>query len=119
MIYLAQPYSHHDPAVRQHRYEQGMLLTAQLAASDAIVYAPIVHWHEVALRHDLPTDFAFWQRICLAMLGRSSQMLIAKLPGWKESVGVNAEREYAYSLGLPIDYINPPSMEKLDEKVAP
>jgi hypothetical protein len=105
MIYLGQPYSHPDPAIRQLRYEQGMALCAELARAGKVVYAPIVHWHEIARLHNLPTDYEFWKKICLSILGRSTQLLVAKLSGWELSVGLADERKFAREMGIPINYI--------------
>ena len=50
MIYVASPYTHEDPAVREERYLAALRYTAKLLANKRWCFSPIVHCHDLALR---------------------------------------------------------------------
>ena len=102
-IYLASPYSAESAAVRQQRYEAVCAAAARMLAEGKIVFSPIAHSHPIAVAHDLPGDFAFWQRQCLSYLDAwATELWVLTLEGWEESCGVRAEIGYARELGLPV-----------------
>jgi hypothetical protein len=45
VIYLASPYSHPNPAVREQRFQAACQAAAALLRSGQAVFAPIVHSH--------------------------------------------------------------------------
>jgi len=92
MIYLAQPYSHPDPTIVQTRYEIALEYCNLLR--DRHPYSPIVHWHNVASKHDLPTDAAFWRKYNYHMLSLASSLYILRMPGWEQSEGLANEVKY-------------------------
>lgn len=104
-IYLASPYTDPDPLIRELRYYQALRATADLLKVKQYVYSPIVHCHEVAKKHKLPTHFDFWQNYNFAMLRAASSFAILQADGWKESVGVLAESNEAIRLNLVRFYI--------------
>ena len=105
MIYLAQPYSHPHPDVRELRYEMALKVCATYAKRGSMVYSPIVHWHNVALEYPLPKDAKFWERLNHKMMDIANRMHVMKLDGWRESVGLTEEIEYAKEIGLVTDWI--------------
>jgi Domain of unknown function (DUF1937) len=110
-IYLASPYSHPDPSVREARYQAALDATAFLTRCKYIVYSPIVHFHSVALKHKLPTDAKYWNFVNDAMIGKALSLYILRLDGYLYSKGVDDELMLAEDLELEIRYmtpINPP-----------
>lgn len=105
--YLASPYSDPDPAVRQQRFEAACGFTAHLLSCRVHVFSPIVHCHPLALRHNLPKDYAFWKAFNLAFLASATRLRVLKLPGWKESTGVRGEIRAAREMGKPVKYEEP------------
>ncbi len=101
MIYLAAPYSHPDPAVREERYRQTCWHAVRLMREGRLVYSPIVHSHPLA-QLGLPGDWPFWAEHNREMLNASSRLVVLALDGWQESQGVAAEVEIARELDLPI-----------------
>ena len=95
MIYLASPYSDPDQSVMVRRFEDACEAVAHLTNSGKTVYSPIVHFHPVAIRHQLPRDFAFWREVNFNMLDRASKLYVLMLDGWRDSVGVQAEIDRA------------------------
>lgn len=102
MIYLASPYTDPDPAIMQQRYDQVLEFAAKITQTGKLVYSPIVHYHPMASRFDLPREANYWERANKAMLGRARTLWIYQLEGWDTSVGVNKEIEWAVDLWLPV-----------------
>lgn len=105
MIYLASPYNHINPFVRAQRYLSALEAVALLLTQRKWVYSPIVHCHEIARNHGLPTGYDFWLDYDLHMLDRCEELYILDIDGWKTSIGVGAERKHAAKLTLPISLI--------------
>jgi hypothetical protein len=99
-IYLASPYSHPNPQVMHARYLAVAAECAKLLKAQDWTYSPIVHCHELARMHGLPTDFEYWKRYNRAMLSSASAFYILTIPGWEQSRGVTAERAMAECAGL-------------------
>lgn len=104
MIYLASPYSSPDPAVREQRFRAACQATVALVRAGAVVFSPVVHGHPLA-EHGLPTGPAFWLRIDGEFLERCDEVVVLKLDGWEESVGVQAEITLAVELGKTFRYM--------------
>lgn len=107
LVYLASPYTHPSEQVRHARF---MAVTEQAACGweqGYGVYSPITLTHEAGERFGLPKDWEFWGALCRATLERHHELWVLCLPGWRESVGVQAEIALARELRLPIRYIVP------------
>jgi hypothetical protein len=110
LIYLASPYSgkgENKLAVEQSRFEQICTIAARLMNEGNHIFSPIAHCHPIAVKHDLPTDWAYWQAYLKVMLPRCDEIWIAKMDGWDVSTGVQAEIKLAEELGKPIKYVEP------------
>lgn len=100
--YLASPYTAPDPQLRAARYEVACAAAAAMLREGFLVFSPIAHSHPLAA-YDLPVEFDFWRRHCLSFLDYwATELCVLTLPGWKESVGVAAEIDFALKLGLPV-----------------
>ena len=106
MIYLASPYSHPHAIVRELRFHDACLATAQLLQAGHNVFSPILHGHPLAA-HGLPTDWSFWERFDRDHIQRCDNLVVLLLDGWQESVGVTAEIRIAAELGRSVGYWNP------------
>ncbi len=103
MIYLATPFSSPDIEVRQARYEEACRETAELLREGKIVFSPIVHSYPLT-EYGLPGDWEFWQKVDSHMLRKADRLLVLMMPGWKESIGVQAEITLAERLGIGVEY---------------
>lgn len=110
-IYLASPYTDKLATVMALRYKQVAESTAHLLRREIHVYSPIVHCHEIAVRHNLPKGFDFWQRYNKTMLEASGALWILQLEGWSESKGVQWEISHANKINLPIKMLMYPLRE--------
>jgi len=106
LIYLASPYSHDDPAIREQRFNDVARIAALLFSRGEFVFSPILHSHPMAELHDLPNDWEFWQSYDRLMLSRCDVMYILMINGYLESLGVDAERDTAIDCDIPIVYID-------------
>ncbi len=70
------------------------------------VFSPIGHshpLHEIGMKG----DWSFWKRVDTQYLRLSNRMVVLTLPGWEESVGVQAEIKIAKKLKLQVCYMDP------------
>jgi sugar phosphate isomerase/epimerase len=104
-IYLASPYSHQDPAVREARWRAVCAVAARLMGAGLYVYSPIAHTHPIAEAGDLPKGWDYWQGFDRAMLAHAKELWVVTMEGWDQSAGVKAEVEIAQELGLPVSHI--------------
>lgn len=110
MIYLASPYSHPDPTVRQERFEQACSCVAHFAErNEAVIYSPIVHSHAIVQAGHAPADLAFWMAHDLHMLRLAEKLFVLQIDGYRESVGVRIEIAAAEAMGTPVEYYPPPT----------
>jgi hypothetical protein len=107
MMYLAGPYSHKDESIRQARFEALTKKAAQLMRDGHVIFSPITHGHAIAELHDLPLEFEWWSNQCLTILKSARGLLVLCIDGYKESIGVNSEIEYAKANNIPVKYVNP------------
>ena len=105
MIYIASPYTHMKEFMRHQRYIMATHAVAHYSAQGVLCYSPVVHFHNVAMMHDLPKDFHFWEEINYGMLRLATQLCVLKIDGWDTSFGVMKEIEYAERIGVSIIYL--------------
>jgi len=111
MIYLASPYTHPDPAVREARFRAACRQAAEMLRCGIPVFSPIAYTHPIAA-HGLPPEWDFWADYDRAFLEMCSDVWVLMLDGWRESKGVRAEIEIAVGLGKPVMYVEPDEMPK-------
>ncbi|MFA4945164.1 MAG: DUF1937 family protein [Lentisphaeria bacterium] len=106
LTYLASPYSDPDPAVREARFHAACHAASILMARGILVYSPIAHTHPIAQSGELPKGWEFWERYDRRMLAACDSLTVLCIPGWRESVGVQAEIAIAIEMGLPVRYVD-------------
>lgn len=117
LVYLASPYSNDDAQVRHYRHQKAIKATASLVERGFLVFSPIVHSVPLVEVGGLGTVWADWAEYDKAFLQHCSIMAILKLPGWRESVGVQTELLYARKLALQLAQVDPVTyrMSEFDE----
>lgn len=105
--YLASPYSHPDPEVREQRFQAVCRAAARLMREGEQVFSPIAHTHPIAMAGCLPGDWEFWREYDEEMLSHAGKFTILTLRWWSLSKGVHDETVIARRLGLPIEYMAP------------
>ena len=102
LFYLATPYSHDDPEVREERFHMACDVAGHLMGKGIYVYSPIAHTHPLACRCDLPKGFEFWEGYDRLILSKCNALLVVMADGWAESKGVNAEILMARQMGIVV-----------------
>lgn len=110
LIYLASPYSHESPGVRQFRFEMACFYAGKVMDNEHIIFSPIAHSHPIE-QFGLGEikDANFWLHQDFEILKRCDELWVLMLDGWKESYGVNREIDFANNMGMKV------SFKRLDE----
>lgn len=101
-IYVASPYSDPDPNVMADRYLEVMRYTADLIVQGQWAYSPIVHCHDMALRHDFPKHHNFWMGFDAAMILPCKEVHVLQLDGWAQSKGIEHELKFCALIQKPV-----------------
>lgn len=107
MIYLACPYSHDDPKVREYRANVATEMAAQYIGRGMMTYSPLTYGHPINKILNREGTWSQWQKHDIHMLKHCDEVVVLILDGWKESKGLDAELHVARALGLPITYVDP------------
>jgi hypothetical protein len=111
VIYLAVPYSHPDPDVMEKRYLAANKTAYRLMVYGHAVFSPISQSHPIEQTVGVRKNWDFWRYQDLTILDRCDTLFILCLDGWKESVGVTEEIEYARANDIDIIYLRPEDFE--------
>lgn len=104
-IYLATPYSHDDPEIREKRFLNVTKMAGIIMAKGHIVYSPITQSHLIAKMHDLPVDWEYWKKVDTSFIEWCEELWVFRQPGVDESVGVTEEILIANKLNKPVRMI--------------
>lgn len=113
MIYLASPYSHLNARVREWRFHEVCRAAAALLRAGVTVFSPIAHSHSIACC-GVPSCWEFWSQVDREFLLRCDVLAVLTLPGWRESIGVQAEINLAQESGLPVVFVAPSELDDQD-----
>jgi hypothetical protein len=109
MIYLASPYWHEDPMIRDIRARENADVAMRLALRGVMAYAPLVHGHNIAALdpfHDISE--LYWLEHGLMMLRQCNYLWVIDLAGWDKSRGVATEvLEAEMRLQIPVELLDP------------
>lgn len=114
LIYLAGPYTHTDPLVRERRYHLLLKAEALLIREGHAVISPINMCHELGKIYRFHYGYEFWQRRDRLLLSKCDEVIVLTEPGYKESVGVTDEIHWAETLEIPVKYMMPQELDKLE-----
>lgn len=107
IIYLASPYSHKSEVTKELRYREISRLAATLVCRGEVIFCPISMSHSFSKWGYTPTTWEFWEHQDIPFLKIASELWVATLDGWEESVGVQAEIRYAQDHKIPISLVDP------------
>jgi hypothetical protein len=113
MIYLASPYTHTDPFIREQRYHEACRAAAAITRAGLVVFSPIAHSHPL-VAFGLPVDWPFWERHARAHLAACDELVVLMIDGWRQSAGVWREVQIAGELTLPISFLTVDEAESAD-----
>jgi len=106
-FYLGSPYSKFhlgmDAAALAACHARGVLVSAGIPC-----FSPIIHSHFVAKVCKMdPTDYNIWMPSERPIMEAANGLIVLKLLGWQESVGLRLEMDFFNEKGLPIVYMDP------------
>lgn len=108
--YLATPYSKWAHGLEDAN-TVAQQLTGRLIAAKVPVYSPIAHTHGIALASSMdPLSHDIWMPADQPLFNAAYGLLVADLPGWKTSKGVDMEIEWARQMHKPIWVIDPETL---------
>ena len=114
LLYLAAPYSHIDPVIRQHRFRTACRAAAILMKAGVVVFNPLSHSIPIAgYIGEVESDHDFWMSIDIPILQRCDELLIIGLDGWSDSKGVRREMFEALALQKPVVQIEEADIDHL------
>lgn len=105
LIYLATPYNHPDPEVRESRFKVACEVAAHFMRNGVHLFCPIAHTHPIAQAGDLPKGWDYWHDYDYTMLSACSELWVVEIDGWRDSEGIRGEIEIANELDMPIRYV--------------
>ena len=104
IVYLASPYTHPKKRVKLIRFRKAARAAAVLIKQGLFIFSPITHTYPME-EYGIPGDWEFWKAYDEKLLSICSRMIVLCLPGWEESVGVQAEISYMKAANKPISYV--------------
>lgn len=105
--YLATPYSRFEGGI-EAAFTAASQQAAVLVRAGVPVFCPIAHSHPIAMHGGIdPYDHEIWLPADGPMMEAASGLIICKLPGWSESVGIAHEVEVFRAAGKPVVYMEP------------
>jgi nucleoside 2-deoxyribosyltransferase len=116
--YLASPYSKFEKG-HEEAFKEAAKAAATLLKRGLRVFSPIAHSHPIAVYGDIDkVDHDFWLRLDIAILDECDGLLVVMMPGWKESLGVQAEISHAEKTGKPVSYLSWPMLSEREHESA-
>jgi len=103
--YLASPYNDPDPVVMEERRIAACRTAGQFIANGVSVFSPIAHNVAILRESNTKLGWDHWQAFDPAMLRVCGRMLVLRLPGWDQSLGVQAEIKAAREFGIAVEFI--------------
>jgi hypothetical protein len=119
LVYLACPYSSKEPHMLAVRWAVANRVAAKLMAEGNYIFSPISHTHPIkeVSNGTLPGGWEYWEGFDRQFLSFCKKIIVIRIPGWKESTGVQAEIKIGYEFGIPIEYIDYDLSPTYDELV--
>ena len=107
MIFISAPYTHHVDQVVEMRIKKVAQYCAMLLKDGKSCLTPLTAGSCILRYEKLPSDFQFWKKMSYDMLEVCDVVHVLMLDGWKESVGVTSEIDFAIANDVPIFYVDP------------
>lgn len=108
LIYLASPFSHERPEMEESRFWSIAVIADRLMQAGHLVLSPITHSYPIA-KAGAHTDksYAPWRRLNQELIRRCDEVWVVRMNGWMLSAGIQAEVEFAESIGKPVRCVEP------------
>lgn len=116
-IYLASPYTKYEDGIHA-AWKAVIEVAAHLFKAGIDTYTPIGHHHPIAIAGNLdPLDHKIWLPANESQISDADACVIALLPGWDESYGIQVEIDLFQKANKPIYYLDPVTLEVTEVRV--
>lgn len=105
MAYIAIPYTDSDKSVVEQRVKILCEIDALLMKIGIFTVSPVLKHLLFMHAKDLPSDWKYWEEYSYALLARCQTMYVVTVPGWEESIGVQAEIAFCEKMNIKIVYL--------------
>jgi hypothetical protein len=96
----------YEESVLEQRVKFAARACRRMLLRGGFPFSPIVHGHFIERLGGGVVPYETWMKHSFEMLRKAQAFYILTLDGWKESKGVQAEKEYALGHGIPVGYLN-------------
>ena len=100
--YLGSPYTDPNPDIMERRAHEAWRQSGLMTKFGIPHYCPIHAKHQIAKVFNLPVDVDFWWNENLPFLHHACGMIIAVMPGWQKSRGIDREMRFTTDAGKPL-----------------
>lgn len=108
LTFISSPYSHQDPDTEAMRARLAGDFAAYCWRDRGLIpISPIAHWHDIGRRNRLPGNAMAWVAWNKTLVQKSDMMYVLCLPGWRDSLGVSYEVQFARDAEVPVFYAIP------------
>jgi len=111
LLYLATPYTKYPGGI-EVAFRDACAFAGTLLKAGLKIYSPIVNTHPIAIHGSLdPLDYTIWLPFDHTMMRISDAILVAKMPTWEESYGIEHEIGEFRSALKPVFFIDPATLD--------
>lgn len=101
-VYLASPYSKH-PKGMEYAFQRAAAGAGYLIGRGVPTFCPIAHSHPIAEHGDIPAEsHDIWLPADRPLMQGAGVLCVLMLEGWRDSHGVNVERQTFARAGKPV-----------------
>jgi hypothetical protein len=105
--YVGSPYSKYPDGL-EAAFRQVCRITGALIAEGINAYSPIAHTHPVAVHSGMdPLDHSIWLKADAPLMRAACGLIVCKMTGWEESVGLAHEIEVFEKAEKPVLFLTP------------
>jgi hypothetical protein len=117
-VYLASPYSRF-PGGMVAAFTEACVSAAALIDHGVPVFSPIAHSHPIADMGSLDaTSHDLWLAADAPMMHHAAALIVLKIDGWQDSVGVAAEINAFKAAGKRVLYLDPGDEHTIPSRLA-
>lgn len=110
LCYLATPFTHYRFGP-EAAFVEAAQITAKLVKAGIITYSPIVHGWPLSRYGDIDAfDHSIWLPLNEPMLIACDILIVARMDGWRDSLGVGVEIKHFEDTEKPIFDLDPLTM---------
>lgn len=120
LVYVAAPYSAKLPngdeytaKIEQRMFELSFCVTEMVKFGLHPITPLLMHYVRKEVGYsEVDGDWDYWASYSYQLLGVCTKLIVLKMPGWKDSAGVQAEIHKAKANGIAVMYLDPQKVKE-------